>query len=669
MAAPFRRFSTLARGWADPATTALAAALLALYWWSAVSASFVQSQTSDELPHLGAGLVYDRYGDFRFHPENGNLPQRLFGLPALATGARFPLDAPLWRTSATWPLCWEFFYDSANPSDWLLLCARSLNALFGVALGALLFGLARAWHGRAGALLALAFFAFAPNFLAHGALATSDLAAAFTLTLAPWLFWRHLQRRDVASGLLAGVASGLTLVAKHNGVLLAPIYAALVLFDAWLALKPTAASAVAAPPPPAFGSRLARNLGLAALQACAAVLVVWAFHDFRFSPRGPGAPDFAQFGWDWPHLLALLGPKRHLLEWALELKLLPEAWLYGLANVLGGAAGRPTFFAGEHSLHGWWYFFPALFLLKTPLALLAAFGLALGCAGWRLRRAAADSRRRWLARYAPLLAAALAVGLSAVTSRLNLGDRHILAVYPVFFVTVAALGSLRWAAVAAAVLLAGHAGASLAVRPHYLASFNLLAGGPARAHRIVADSSLDWGQDLPALHAWLARHRAPGEPFYLGYFGSAWPPHYGVRPTAFLTTATFPVRPPPVRSELQPGLYALSATVLVETYARHRGPWTPQQERDYRDLRARFAGPAAAAGPPPAPPGAPPPADAAADSARYDELRFARLCKFLQRREPDALAGYSILLFRLTAADLRTALEDPVVATHRLRLP
>ena len=64
------------------------AALLVLFWWLAVSASRVKSQTSDELPHLTAGFAYDKFGDFRMQPENGNLPQRLFGLPGLLADAR-----------------------------------------------------------------------------------------------------------------------------------------------------------------------------------------------------------------------------------------------------------------------------------------------------------------------------------------------------------------------------------------------------------------------------------------------------------------------------------------------------------------------------------------------------------------------------------------------------
>ena len=86
----------------------------------------------------------------------------------------------------------------------------------------------------------------------------------------------------------------------------------------------------------------------------------------------------------------------------------------------------------------------------------------------------------------------------------------------------------------ASALLFGHIYESFAIRPHYLASFNALAGGPSRAYRLVSDSSLDWGQDLLELRRWLdnERHaRAESEPIYVAYFGSGDPGRSGIRAT------------------------------------------------------------------------------------------------------------------------------------------
>jgi hypothetical protein len=41
----------------------------------------------------------------------------------------------------------------------------------------------------------------------------------------------------------------------------------------------------------------------------------------------------------------------------------------------------------------------------------------------------------------------------------------------------------------------------------------------------------------------------------------------------------------------------------------------------------------------------------------YNQLRFARLCHYLRVRTPDDNVGYSILIFRLSAAELKAAVE------------
>jgi hypothetical protein len=613
------------------------AALLALFGWLAVSASRLKSQTSDELPHLAAGYAYDHFGDFRIQPENGNLPQRVFGLASLAENVRFPTDEALWRRSAIWDLAWDYLYALDNPTDRILFHARALNTLFGIALGLLIFAIARAQWGNAGGLLTLAFYALAPNFLAHSALATSDVCAAFFLTLAPWLFWRHLGERTLPSGLLAALASGLTLVAKFNGVLLAPIYALLVVADVWL--RP--ASGVARP------RRLLLNVALAGLQGAAAVVTIWAFFNFRFATRAPEMPELVRYSWAWEENLPGLGWKRPILEATLRWHVLPEAWLYGLGNVLAGEGARPAFFAGEHSPSGWWQFFPALFLLKTPLATLGALLVAIATAVVGFRRADPPRRRAWLIALCPLGLTALVVGFIALRSHLNIGDRHILAIYPFLFVALGILVTRRALAVVALVFLVGQVVESFAIRPHYMASFNALAGGPANGYRLFVDSSLDWGQDLPTLRTWLEANRRPSEKLYLGYFGSAWPPHYGVRPDHFLPAINYIVRPPYAPYEFEPGLYCVSATVLAEVYSTYRGRWTTEWEQAWQKARAK-----------------PPSSEAYKE---FDYLRFARLCKYLQLRTPDAEAGYSILIYRLSATDLNAALDGPVTGAYHIR--
>jgi hypothetical protein len=52
-------------------------------------------------------------------------------------------------------------------------------------------------------------------------------------------------------------------------------------------------------------------------------------------------------------------------------------------------------------------------------------------------------------------------------------------------------------------LFTWYAASAALIFPYHLSYFNELAGGPANADKILVDSNLDWGQDLPALRAWM----------------------------------------------------------------------------------------------------------------------------------------------------------------------
>jgi len=72
------------------------------------------------------------------------------------------------------------------------------------------------------------------------------------------------------------------------------------------------------------------------------------------------------------------------------------------------------------------------------------------------------------------------------------------------------------------------------VRRDYLAYFNQVAAGPKNGYKHLVDSSLDWGQDLPALRSWLAQNpdRFGTGQRYLAYFGTALPEWYGIKATS-----------------------------------------------------------------------------------------------------------------------------------------
>jgi hypothetical protein len=96
--------------------------------------------------------------------------------------------------------------------------------------------------------------------------------------------------------------------------------------------------------------------------------------------------------------------------------------------------------------------------------------------------------------------------------------------------------------------------------PNYIAFFNAPAEwyGPMR---LLGDSNLDWGQDLPLLADWQRQH--PQDKLYLCYFGSVDPASYGIRYTPLL--GGYGAGPKPEEAHA-PGVLAVSATHLQDIY-------------------------------------------------------------------------------------------------------
>ncbi|HSP70480.1 MAG TPA: hypothetical protein VLN48_22295, partial [Bryobacteraceae bacterium] len=115
-----------------------------------------------------------------------------------------------------------------------------------------------------------------------------------------------------------------------------------------------------------------------------------------------------------------------------------------------------------------------------------------------------------------------AILLVCMPSRINLGVRHILPVYPLLAIIgghamTAMCRHSRSAAIAAALLAAWVVGDSLRAHPDYLAHFNEFAG--SRPEKILSESDLDWGQDLDRLRRRLVERGI--RDFSVSYFGTA----------------------------------------------------------------------------------------------------------------------------------------------------
>jgi len=220
--------------------------------------------------------------------------------------------------------------------------------------------------------------------------------------------------------------------------------------------------------------------------------------------------------------------------------------------------GNAAFLMGNYSSDGWWYYFPVVFAVKTPLPLLILFAMSLIYC-WR--------KRGWRKAIVPLMLSAIYFCLSMLSS-LNIGYRHLLCILPFLFLFISQLAAIQWRqrmklAWIPALLVAWLAAGTLLIFPNYLTYFNELVGGTRGGYKVLADSNIDWGQDLPAVREYMTRENIPS--IKLSYFGSARPEFYGI---TYEPLPSFPRHfgvTPGLLKALEhpaPGVYVISVTNL-----------------------------------------------------------------------------------------------------------
>ena len=531
---------------------AFVAAGLLLYVSLAVTSMRAHSATFDEGTHLPSGYTYLAFGDHRLNPEQPPLVKLVAAAPLLPLAPVFKTDDLAWSEARQWELGRRFLY-RWNDAARLLFRGRLPVVMLGAALGLAVFAWGRRHFGVPVAALAFFLCVLSPDVLAHGQLVTTDLGFALFLLLAVATFDRATARISPGRVLLAGLATGAALATKFSAPVLAPILVALSIV---VVFSPATVEDRRGAP---IEGRLARaaHLSLVLLSiGVVSLFVLWASYGFD----GRMSPDPAVEA----KTLAALGPPTSGPGKAAaalgKAGLLPEAYVRGLVFVLDNAQGRSTFLNGRLSSTGFPHYFLVTFFLKTPIPLLVLLALGLAAAPRAPVRTAAFL---WI----PVVV----YGLVALTSRLQIGHRHLLPLYPFLFLAagraVALLGlrppRAKAGALALGALCAWYALGTLRLHPHYLAYFNEIAGGPAHGYEHLVDSNLDWGQDLPALKAWMdARGVAR---IKLSYFGSADPGYYGID-ADFLPGYMSP-RPPRVTREVRTGdLVAVSATNLQGVY-------------------------------------------------------------------------------------------------------
>lgn len=491
-----------------------------------ILSSALDSETTDEGIHLFSGYTYLVKKDFRLDPEHPPLLKVLGALPLVffrdlkvnldsrwEKAGNFYYDS--WQEART--LAEDFFYTYGNNPEKLLFWGRLPFILLTLLLGYVGFLWARKLYGSKAGVLAAFLILFFPNILAHGRLVNTDLGVILFIFLTIYFWGAFLKRPNFLNCFLSGFFLGLTLASKFTGLIIVPILIVLALtkvvfFDERKRV---------------FLKYLVGFLGILAIS----LIVVWATYGFLFKVPPPVPSGFVNAPlWGNRQLTPALSDFINRIRPIL----FPADFYKGLFMVFRHAAlGHGSFLLGQTSSSGWWYYFPVAIFYKTPLPIFIFLGLAI-IFFKKLR--AQNFFDEILLIVPPIVFLIL-----SMFSKADLGLRHILPIFPFLFVFASKSinlvnfndqESLRAKAKQSIIssskiatprhivgarndifiglfvlLIIWYLFSTLSSFPNFLAYFNEFAGGSKNGYKILADSNLDWGQDIYRLKKYLEQNK------------------------------------------------------------------------------------------------------------------------------------------------------------------
>ncbi|TAN63530.1 hypothetical protein EPN18_02125 [bacterium] len=506
--------------------------------------SFNKSNTWDEPAHILAGYAYLKDGQDYIsplhHPAFGRLLTGL--LPAVALSLDFKTDVLPEQAAGSnfFPYSLKFLFENKVSGHKILYLSRLAIILTGALLGFYVYLWSSELWGVKSGFLSLFLYVLSPSILGHTSLATTDMpiTAFFFITL----FYSY--RVAVAGASLKTVIPAalfytLALTSKHTALLAAPLICAAFTISAYKEK-----------------SKAIKAIAYFALFAVLVYIGIWAVYSFRFKSDGP---HYVPLFWD--QVLSGGGVKASIIAWVKQARLLPEAYLYSLAGVISGSeSGRAAFLMGMYSTAGWWYYFITAYLVKTPVAEIVLFSAAIV---YSFSNRADRAKALWL--FAPVALIFIVMSKQNV----NIGLRHVMPAFPFILALAGYCAKIKTASMKIAryvfyFLLVWYVYAAVSIYPHQLSYFNEIAGGSKNGHMLLADSNVDWGQDLIGLKKYMDDKKIDTIKF--AYFGFSNPKYYGIK-YEYLPSIVIMDIEGVKRAENLKGYVAVSATMLSGVYS------------------------------------------------------------------------------------------------------
>jgi 4-amino-4-deoxy-L-arabinose transferase-like glycosyltransferase len=471
---------------------ALCAGILLVMTVNLVTVTARKSITADELVLIPAAYYHLVTNDFQIIPQHPPLCKLLAGVPLLLIQPdELPpqqLDPAINTNDREWAYAMHLFQDNPTRFETISFWSRMPMIALTLALGILIFVFTRDLFGPRAAVLAVALFAIEPTVLAHARVVQTDIPAAFGFLLNVFALYRYLRKPGWKLACGVGAAAGVAMLAKFSMIIVGPALFLVFLVLLWRQPRPR------------------RELGAHALVAALAlVIVIQAGYFFHNRPLTEA--DTRWIATSFP------ASSTQVLTSVRALKLvLPVDFVMGVYWQLAHSKeGHPAGLLGMYSQHGWWYYFPVAFALKTTIPFLL---LSLSALFWGMHRLIRKRDYRLLVLLLPFALYTVLMLMSPI----DIGVRYYLPGYTFLFILSAGLleellrkqtsrrARLAWLSVVV-ISISWMCLETLRAYPNYMPYMNqLTASRPDWWY--LSDSNVEWGDDVKELAAYL---RARGE--------------------------------------------------------------------------------------------------------------------------------------------------------------
>ncbi len=507
--------------------------LLFVFAFVAIMSMHVNSATSDEVTHITSGYSYWKYFDFTFNPEHPPLVKLLATVPLLIMNPELPGEPKSW-TGDQWSYAKTFLYTMGNDADQIYFWSRLMIVFIGIILGYYVYRWASELYGWKAGLLALVFYVFDPNILAHATVVHTDIPISAAIFILLYYFWKWsgdvLNWKQIA---ILGVLLGIALATKFTGLYVIPImlivYSVHLYFDCYVKEQGQKEFNMK--------KELTKRMKGFGIIFCIGIFVLFLSYGFV-----------------------------HI-----------SSYFAGLASVTKQSAvnGSPAYLLGMNSPNGWWYYFIVAFFVKTPAPTLLLLTGAIYLF-FKTKRYEKNALKNALF----LLIPAALYFLAFLPSKYNIGMRHILPIYPFLFVFMSSILTIQidawgqqftkftkfanfanykqYAKYVVLFLIAWLMMSTVFAYPYFLPYFNDLVGGQKNGYKYLLDSNLDWGQGLKETAVWLQEHDYSNTTIRMSYFGNEDPAYRGIAYQKIMCAPT-------------PGIQVISANKLYDFQGNQYG--------------------------------------------------------------------------------------------------